>query len=205
MKTDAKNVREVFINDSFLARSFCVNTCLELESVPMQRTPHLEFSVKSESESGNRSRPKTILNPTKDFANFVEPKISGVRATLEKFHDLKLGDLSTTYIAAYSVGEYAGKHRDNFGKEHNIVEGAGDKRQVSIVIYLNDEDDEQEENTYSGGNLTFYGLTGEGPFADFGLPVKGMAGRLVAFRSTIMHEVTKVTRGTRFVINTGFL
>ena len=82
--------------------------------------------------------------------------------------------------------------------------GPCDPRQVSIVIFLNDEDEVPAENTYSGGKLTFYGLVENEVFADFGFPVRGEAGKMVAFRSTVMHEVTEVTRGKRYVINTGF-
>ena len=176
-----------------------------VRNAPMRQTPLPEFSVNSESKSGSKTRPKIISGSAIDFAHHIEPKLLSIKATLEKFYQIELGEISTSYVAVYSKGEHTGRHKDNFGKEHNIVKGAGDKRQVSIVIFLNDEDDEQEGNTYSGGNLTFYGLTGDGPFADFGLPMRGVSGKLVAFRSTIMHEVTKVTRGTRFVINTGFL
>lgn len=94
------------------------------------------------------------------------------------------------------------KHLDvvGFGEMNQF----GPERKVTIVIYLNDETDEPTQHSYQGGNLTFYGLVKNETFEEFGYPIKGEAGKLIAFPSTVMHEVTPVIRGTRYVISSAY-
>jgi predicted 2-oxoglutarate/Fe(II)-dependent dioxygenase YbiX len=173
----------------------------------MHNSPLSEFSRGGESAAPTGARPKIILNSSLEAAHQIESELTRAKGTLEDFYGLKLGEPISPYVVVYSKGEGTGRHADNRGTVDRIKAaggGSGDPRQVSIVIFLNDEDEKPKENTYSGGKLTFYGLVENEAFADFGFPVRGEAGKMVAFRSTVVHEVTTVTRGTRYVINTGF-
>src|SRR5262249_44805406 len=72
-------------------------------------------------------------------------------------------------------------------------------RRVSIVVFLNGESTD-DDNCYSGGSLTFFGLMHDPRANDRGFPITGETGLLVAFPSHCVHSVTPVTRGTRFTI-----
>jgi SM-20-related protein len=71
---------------------------------------------------------------------------------------------------------------------------------VSIVVFLNGEGDPADDQSYTGGSLTFYGLMRDARADDRGFPVTGEAGLLVAFPSQLVHSVTPVTCGMRFTI-----
>jgi predicted 2-oxoglutarate/Fe(II)-dependent dioxygenase YbiX len=68
------------------------------------------------------------------------------------------------------------------------------------VVFLNQESDDSNEDGYSGGSLTFYGLMEGAENSSIGFRLIGEEGLLVAFPSSIVHEVTPVTRGARYTI-----
>lgn len=84
-----------------------------------------------------------------------------------------------------SRAEFYGKHMDcTFGVAHKTA-----SRKLSITVQLCSEDE------YAGGELLLY-QTGEAIVA----PKR--KGQLIIFPSFIMHEVTPVTRGTRYSLVT---
>jgi SM-20-related protein len=80
------------------------------------------------------------------------------------------------------------------------------QRRVSVVVFLNDASGEPAPDSYGGGELTFYGLLGDGPSGSpIGVPLDGKGGELVAFRSGLLHGVGAVTHGERYTIVSWFL
>jgi predicted 2-oxoglutarate/Fe(II)-dependent dioxygenase YbiX len=53
-------------------------------------------------------------------------------------------------------------------------------------------------------NLIFHGLLKDEKFGQFGIPLNGEIGMLIAFPSAILHEVSQITAGTSFVVNSGY-
>jgi SM-20-related protein len=78
------------------------------------------------------------------------------------------------------------------------------RRRVSIVIFLNGGPGD-ETRPFSGGRLRLYGLLDEERPADVGIDIEPERGTLVAFRSSIWHEVTPVESGNRFTVVTWLL
>jgi len=85
-----------------------------------------------------------------------------------------------------------------------LVHPEAEWTKVAIVIFLNDQDETDAHDTYRGGDITIYGLIDNPLLEKYGYPIKGEAGKLVAFRSTCRHEVTTITSGVRYVINSGY-
>ena len=100
-------------------------------------------------------------------------------ANSENFHyNLSDNDIESAQISKYSVGEYYDEHID-FGKDNNLT------RKLSLTVQLSDEND------YEGGDLIFY--TGS---------VREQAprgkGSVIVFDSRLYHEITPVSKGTRY-------
>ena len=115
--------------------------------------------------------------------NWINALLSGyIRyANYENFHyDLSDYDKESVQISKYSEGEFYGIHRD-YDYEDNFTI----TRKLSLTVQLSDEND------YEGGDLVFH--TGNSK-------EKATRGRgsVVVFDSRVYHEVTPVTKGTRY-------
>lgn len=129
-----------------------------------------------ESETGQAER---------EFFRHIEDMITYLNRTcfmgiLEKeFH-----------YAVYPTGTFYVRHLDTFRND--------DRRKLSVVCYLNDEDWEPS----NGGELTLYLPEGDGERA---LDIYPLPGRVVIFESQVLeHEVKPVKAGERLSI-TGWL
>ena len=76
------------------------------------------------------------------------------------------------------------------------------KRQVSVVIFLNDPHNAAQG--YRGGIINFHGLMDVPGSRAYGFPLDPETGLFVAFRSTVLHGVTAVEEGKRYSLVTWF-
>ncbi len=102
-------------------------------------------------------------------------------ANYVNFHyDLSDCDKELVQVSKYSEGEFYGLHRDyDYEDKFTIT------RKLSLTVQLSDEND------YEGGDLVFH--TGY----DKEKSTRGK-GSVVVFDSKLYHEVTPVTKGTRY-------
>ena len=97
--------------------------------------------------------------------------------------------LEALQLTRYNEGEYYNPHKDSLGSHNNVILCSdsphlnGYARKLSVVITLNDE--------FEGGNLLFRDHPNHPEF-------ESRAGSIVVFPSFLTHEVTPVTRGTRY-------
>ena len=128
-------------------------------------------------------------------------KIEALRPELESCFELTLGNLYETRCLIYRPGDFFELHIDSDAtakeKFSNIA-----KRQVSVVIFLNDPS--YAAQTYTGGVINFHGLMDVPGSSAFGFPLDPETGLLVAFRSTILHGVATVEEGKRYSFVTWF-
>ena len=135
-------------------------------------------------------------------AEFVRERLRALKPKLEEHFELPLYDCEKPQFLLYQEGDYFLPHRDgedNPGKPEYIK-----KRQVSIIIFLNQDSKEPAPDRYCGGALTLYGLVDDPRWEKYGFQLSGETGLLVAFRSDLLHEVTAVTHGTRLSIVSWF-
>lgn len=88
----------------------------------------------------------------------------------------------------YRKGDHFVAHQDG---NTSLIPGERQQRRVSIVIFVNPQDE------FSGGMLTLHGRY---PDWQARHEVAASTGKLVAFRPETTHEVTAVTAGERFAI-----
>lgn len=62
------------------------------------------------------------------------------------------------------------------------------------MLFLNDQ------ASFEGGDLRLYGLLGDERWRGVGIPIPAKSGRLIAFRTELVHEVRKVTLGERYTV-----
>jgi predicted 2-oxoglutarate/Fe(II)-dependent dioxygenase YbiX len=99
-------------------------------------------------------------------------------------------ELTVSFLRYGPNGHYRA-HRDRSHKSH--TEEAA-RRRVSVVLFLNDA---TSEVGFRGGQLRLYGLMGTGPHEHIGFDFDPEAGTLIAFDSTLMHEVVEISQGVR--------
>lgn len=100
------------------------------------------------------------------------------------YFDQPIGDVDKW--EGYQFGEYDESYQ-GFYKRHKDAGGSEGLRgrKISVSLQLTDS------NEYEGGNLMLY------PREDIEIQGFREAGTITVFLSTIMHEVTPVTKGTR--------
>jgi len=128
----------------------------------------------------------------------VRGKLLDLRAALGLRFGVGLSDCQGPTYLIYKPGDFFEPHKDESQRP-----GAPEqvrRRLVSTVLFLSDEDEGERPGEYAGGSLGFYGLFKDPRCAQLGIPVKGRAGLLVAFRSDVFHQVTPVTRGERCTV-----
>jgi SM-20-related protein len=135
--------------------------------------------------------------------SLVKSRFLALKPKLECHFSLTLTDCDAPQFLLYRQGSYFLPHKDSI-TQTDAPEYLK-RRQVSTVLFLNGEAEKPQQDYYCGGALTFYGLLKEPRWAEYGFPLTGETGLLVAFPSDVMHEVQLVTHGERYTIVSWFL
>jgi len=143
-----------------------------------------------------RSVPKAEVSPA--AAKLVRVHLAAIRPTLEAHFSIELGELEEPQFLRYREGDHFVAHQDG---NTPLVYDETRHRRVSIVIFLNERSQNDEEGTYDGGSLVLHGAY---PDLDLRQEVPCAAGTLAAYRSETTHEVMSITRGERFTIVSWF-
>jgi SM-20-related protein len=161
-------------------------------------TMHLE-----RDELAERYRRTTIAQVSDPTASLIERKLLGIRDSLAESFSRPLGACERPQFLVYKEGDYIRPHSDGSADEQ-APEWLR-KRSVATVVFLNDESEREEPDTFGGGTLNFYGLLSDDPRGrSVALPVTPEAGLLVAFTADTVHGVSEVTRGERCTVVSWF-
>ena len=186
----------VYTVEGFLDRPTC-----ELVKAEMRAGGHAPAKVydrewRYEEKASHRSTLQVEVG--EGVNSLVRGKLLEMRAALGRCFGVEVSDCQGPTYLIYKPGDFFEPHKDESQKP-----GAPDhvsRRRVSAVVFLSDEDTDGRGGEYAGGSLGFYGLLKDPRCAHIGIPLKGRAGLLVAFRSDVFHQVTPVERGERFTI-----
>ncbi len=136
----------------------------------------------------------------------TEQRILALRPSLEQHFGVELDEIDTLSCLVYREGDFFRMHADAvelIGPRRKDEPPALARRRVSLVTFLNAPGSEGEP--YEGGNLQLYGLMKGAAAEGFGFPVDAEPGLMVAFPSSMQHEVTPVISGKRYTLVTWFL
>jgi len=190
----------LLVRDGF----FDVETCASLRAA-MDRTALTNALVVDAQgyHVDEKVRKAALVGLGESASERVVARLRGLMPALSDFFGEPLRDCAGPEFVLYRPGDFFRAHRDTSTIPNMPAEVL--RRKVSCVIFLNGEEDTLAGNdSYAGGTLTFLGLDPDPTWYTGRTPLRGATGRLVAFRSDTVHEVTPMLRGRRYTIVTWF-
>jgi predicted 2-oxoglutarate/Fe(II)-dependent dioxygenase YbiX len=185
---------------TFLERDLCAEIRQEMatagEVAATVRGADRSYAVDQQSRRTNWAE------VSEETSSLVSERLMSLRKEVAEVFGVEVSDVQRPQFLRYREGDFFAAHQDR-GSDRKGAEFA-QQRQVSVVIFLNDETNEPRPDTYEGGALTLFGLLDSGDDRNVGLPVTGEAGALIGFPSEMLHEVTPITRGERFTVVSWF-
>jgi SM-20-related protein len=182
----------------FFDADLCAKLRAEVRSaVAAPTTVRIKGSEYGVNETIRRTQWADVSSST---LSFVEARLTVLKPALERHFETQTTGYRTPQFLVYKEGDFFAPHADRSSDPDAPVMATG--RRVSVVLFLNSEADEPAPDTYGGGSLTFYGLLDDPRIKDYGFPLKGEEGLLVAFRPEVVHAVSPVTHGERYTIVT---
>ncbi len=132
----------------------------------------------------------------------VHGHLINAKPALEAFYNVGLAGCESPQFLAYATGDHYTAHRDS--RPDAQASNVSQARQISAVVFVNDQSEAASPGRYGDGALTFYGLVDQ-PSGDLvGIPLEPTAGLLMTFPAHLLHAVAPVTHGERYTIATWF-
>jgi SM-20-related protein len=188
----------VFVRPGFLDEDACA--WLRAEARAARRVPGVVGVEADKFEIDSRSRSTDIAKVSSEAESLVFERLDVVTPEIEQHFSLKAEGRQPVQFLVYGEGDFFGAHRDR--DDSDEAADFARARRVSIVTFLNGQSEEPAPEAFGGGELTFYGLLGEEPGSEVGLPIQAETGLLVAFDSELPHQVTAITHGQRYTVVT---
>jgi len=179
-----------FIRD-FLDSQMCEVMRSEVRSTRTTQAYIIRDGVEMVDRGSRNTKHVKISKATRAV---VKERLLLVKSQVEKHFNLELSDCEEPSFLLYREGDFFRPHRD----KHE--EGSTTNRQVSVIVFLNSQDETYNPESYAGGQLTLFGLVDDARWKDYGFPLVGEEGLLIAFPSDTVHEVKSVTNGERQTI-----
>lgn len=185
----------IFVDPNFLDRGACQRLHDEMVNAGgAQATVTVDLTEDTLDQDFRRT---TIAELSPAARHLVEERLLQAAPAVERHFSVELDGCERPQFLLYREGDFIGRHSDG-AQEAEAPEWLR-QRAISAVVFLNDQrDDPSVDDAFCGGALTFYGLLADDPRGKgIGLPIRGAAGQLVAFRTDLVHAVTPVTSGER--------
>ena len=184
---------------NFLERDLCEEIRQEMASAG-----EVAATVRGDDRSyavDQQSRRTHKAEVSEQTYSLVSERLMSLRQDVTEVFGVEVSRTQRPQFLRYGEGDFFEVHQDR-GSDRKGEEFER-QREVSAVVFLNDETDEPRPDTYEGGALTLFGLF-DSDDRSVGLPVQGEAGALIGFPSEMHHEVTPITRGERFTVVSWF-
>jgi predicted 2-oxoglutarate/Fe(II)-dependent dioxygenase YbiX len=186
----------LFVLGDFLDPASCAQIASEVS-----RHASEKGRIRSATEDGEARLDETVrkvlgASIPKSTTQSIGARLAELKPRLEKHFQTSLAGCDGPHFLLYGPGAFYKPHHDvAFKAAHDTP-----RRAVSMVLFLNDRSDSPRPNCYGGGSLTFHGLLGDEPWKRCAFSLEASPGMLVAFRSSVLHEVEPVTFGERCTI-----
>ncbi len=126
-----------------------------------------------------------------DVMAMVDVALDTARIPIATFYGLALESREGASVLRYETGGFYKPHVD---RAHVPSWPLTEKRQVTIVLFLESSREAEASGGFSGGVLRLF------PEDDDPIEIIAKRGTLVAFPAEMRHEVTRVTSGRRDTI-----
>lgn len=176
----------VFVVPGFLDAALRARLMHEAETEPAHAG-----TIDADSHVNLDLRRAKCVDVTNETGAAVSAALDALRPALTShFHrELRLEEYPP--LLCYVAGDFYRPHRDRYPTEDGDI----GKRVVSTVAFVNAPGEE-----YAGGALLLSELFDGPHLKRVGIPVFVEPGLLVAFPSSLLHEVTPVERGRRYTL-----
>ncbi len=189
----------LYFQESFLAPDLCDEILVQARQAG-ERQATVTLQGVELLDQGTRQTKRLQVPATLSAA--LQERLLALRPELEAHFRTTLTGVEVPQLLLYRAGDFFKPHIDSI-KESEGAQHA--PRKISSVIFLNDSVESNDAGEYSGGTLTFYRLLEDDPmWKNYGFPLIGSKGLLVAFPSDIFHEVTPVQAGERYTATAWF-
>jgi SM-20-related protein len=121
----------------------------------------------------------------------VDAALDAQRLSIASFYGLALESREGAGFMRYETG---GFYRPHVDRAHVPSWPLTEKRQITVVLFLESSRDAEPSGGFRGGILRLF------PDEDDPIDIVPKAGTLVAFPAAMLHEVTRVTEGRRDTI-----
>jgi SM-20-related protein len=188
----------VFTLRDFFDPNQCAQLCAEMRVASHEKGTIVDRREAAEESEVVDESVRKVLHvamgaPTEAL---IESRLEELKPKLEKRFQMELTGHSGPHFLRYQPGGFYTPHRDRSpGAPPNIA-----ARRVSVVIFLNSTSEEPAPGCYGGGALRFHGLLSGPNWENCALSLDAEPGLLVAFDSTVFHEVLPVTFGERMSV-----
>lgn len=185
----------VYIETFFFTEAECLELINEATNNGIKSKAKL-ISTNGKEHINQEIRNNLTLLLTKPYKKKLKESLEALKPSLVSFFKEDLYQISIPNLLCYGAGHFFKPHNDKGSS--SITQ----KRKLTVILFLNNQTQEAKEIGYVGGNLYLYGLFVNKP--EVGLPLAESAGTLIAFRSELLHEVTKIISGQRYTLVTWF-
>jgi SM-20-related protein len=184
----------LFLVNGFLDRQTCANIRAEARAAPGHPAPvYLEGSSDSIHQTVRRT---TSVELSEVNYSFVQNRLFAQKSSIEEHFNLTLSDCEKPQFLLYRPGDFFVRHQD--GNTNQLEFDHLRIRKISIVLFLSDASEDQQPDTYTGGELVFYRASNQPGESPLMYELMGEAGLLVGFAADTIHEVRPVLHGERF-------
>ena len=194
MTTVATAQFNLYLITNFLSSRICDEIIAELARAPEAAAP--VYGLSQQGSVDERVRKVTQLMPSVETIQHVKQRLSETQEEVASHFGIALYSYEEPQFLRYRVGDFFVAHQD--GNTGLLLSDREQSRKISLVIFLNNQAEIPQADTYVGGSLTFSewrpGRT-QGQYQ-----LTGKAGTLVAFPAETTHEVTPVMWGERYSI-----
>ena len=184
---------KLFTLENFLDQRMCREIIAEM--IAVAGDPATVYGRDSSGSVDEGIRRAMRNTPSSATVEMVTYKLDECRRAVEEHFGVSLGACEEPQFLRYRVGDFFVAHQDG---NTGLMRMDTEARRVSVVIFLNEQSDLPQEDTYCGGSLLFHDW--RGGQSSMALPASRKLGTFVAFRSETTHEVTPVTHGERYSI-----
>jgi len=190
----------LFFEPAFLDPGACAALCALARDSPSRPATVISRGVARLDPELRRAH---CADPAPGALGAVEDRLRALVPRLERHFGVALSGLQRLQLVVYREGDFFRAHSDS--DAHPESPGRLRDRKVSVVVFLNEPSRASDAEGFGGGSLAFYRLVEPPTWDNSRLTLDPARGLLVAFRSSIFHEVTPVTRGERFTVVTWFV
>jgi SM-20-related protein len=191
---------------NFLSEALCEDLKAQMDAAQQQQawTYNYASGVATVDEEVRKTREALVSQRTRQM---MRDRLMELQPAVEAHFDKSLTSCRLPNFLVYREGDFFRMHRDSAEQPANPSdeEDADWQRNVSIVIFLNKQSEAPQAGTYGGGALSFFGLIDKPGWQNYGFPLVGEPGLLVAFSPDIYHQVSPVLHGERYTIVSWFI